>query len=96
MVNPERFPPYARNKPRNARVGIFFRLGTMSPYAQKTSRTEQIESALPSDILSCFRLWTAKRMLESQFTNEQIQARDFVRGLLLSKKFKNGFPINVK
>jgi len=80
--------PYARTT-QNARVASFS-VGNDESIRQKTSRTEQIESAYRQIFFHAFA-YDREAMLESQFTNEQIQARDFVRGLLLSKKFQDGF-----
>lgn len=49
-----------------------------------------IEAAYRQIFFHAFR-WDRERILESQLRNGQITVRDFIRGLLLSKTFRNSF-----
>jgi phycobilisome rod-core linker protein len=49
-----------------------------------------IEAAYRQIFFHAFK-WDRERLLESQLRNGQITVRDFVRGLVLSKTFRNSF-----
>lgn len=51
---------------------------------------ELIEAAYRQIFFHAFK-WDREPFLESQLRNRQITVRDFIRGLLLSKTFKNSF-----
>ena len=51
---------------------------------------ELIEAAYRQIFFHAFK-WDREPLLESQLRNGQITVRDFIRGLLLSKTFKNSF-----
>jgi phycobilisome rod-core linker protein len=55
-----------------------------------TDMDELIEAAYRQIFFHAFK-WDREPFLESQLRNGQITVRDFIRGLLLSKTFKNSF-----
>ncbi len=55
-----------------------------------TDMDELIEAAYRQIFFYAFK-WDREKFLESQLRNGQLTVRDFIRGLLLSKTFKNSF-----
>ncbi|MCT0214072.1 MULTISPECIES: phycobilisome rod-core linker polypeptide [unclassified Synechococcus] len=74
---------------QNARVPSFS-IGNDESARINTSSTEKIESAYRQIFFHAMSI-DRDPLLESQFANGQIQARDFIRGLLLSKRFRDDF-----
>ena len=74
---------------QNARVNNFSVGSDEAPRTQ-VDVDEQIERAYRQIFFHAFKV-DREPMLEMQFRNGDITARDFVRGLLLSRKFREGF-----
>jgi phycobilisome rod-core linker protein len=74
---------------QNSRVNSFSIGGDEAPRPQVTVE-EQIEQAYRQIFFHAFKV-DREPALESQFRNGDLTARDFVRGLLLSRKFRDGF-----
>ena len=83
--------PLLATKPitQNARVNNFAVGGDEAPRTQVNVQ-EQIESAYRQIFFHAFKV-DRDPLLESQLRNAQITVRDFVRGLVLSRKFRDGF-----
>ena len=83
--------PLLATKPitQNARVNNFAVGGDEAPRTQ-VNVEEQIESAYRQIFFHAFKV-DREPMLEMQLRNGDISTRDFVRGLLLSRKFREGF-----
>jgi phycobilisome rod-core linker protein len=83
--------PLLATKPitQNARVNNFS-IGTDEAPRILVDVNEQIERAYRQIFFHAFKV-DREPMLEMQFRNGDITARDFVRGLLLSRKFREGF-----
>ncbi len=87
---------YAPNS-QNQRVAAFEVGGDEKPVVFSTENTlsytemtNLIEAAYRQIFFHAFK-WDREVNLESQLRNGQITVRDFIRGLLLSKTFKNSF-----
>jgi phycobilisome rod-core linker protein len=74
---------------QNARVDNFAIGGDEAPRSHGDVE-EQIERAYRQILFHAFKV-DREPMLESQLRNGDITVRDFVRGLLLSRKFQQGF-----
>ena len=74
---------------QNARVNNFAVGGDEAPRTQ-VDVDEQIESAYRQIFFHAFKV-DREPMLEMQLRNGDINTREFVRGLLLSRKFREGF-----
>ena len=74
---------------QNARVNNFAVGGDEAPRNQ-VDVEEQIEQAYRQIFFHAFKV-DREPMLEMQLRNSDITVRDFVRGLLLSRKFREGF-----
>jgi len=74
---------------QNARVNNFAVGGDEAPRNQ-VDVEEQIEQAYRQIFFHAFKV-DREPMLEMQLRNGDITVRDFVRGLLLSRKFREGF-----
>ncbi len=74
---------------QNARVNNFAVGGDEAPRTQVNVQ-EQIESAYRQIFFHAFKV-DREPMLEMQLRNGDITTRDFIRGLLLSRKFREGF-----
>ncbi|MEN9495126.1 MAG: phycobilisome Linker polypeptide [Synechococcaceae bacterium WB4_1_0192] len=74
---------------QNARVNSFPIGGDEAPRSQ-VDVEEQIEQAYRQIFFHAFKV-DREPMLEMQLRNSDITVRDFVRGLLLSRKFREGF-----
>jgi phycobilisome rod-core linker protein len=74
---------------QNARVNNFSIGNEEAPRTQVTVE-EKIESAYRQIFFHAFKA-DREPVLESQLRNGDITTRDFVRGLLLSRKFRDGF-----
>ena len=74
---------------QNARVNNFAVGGDEAPRTQVNVH-EQIESAYRQIFFHAFKV-DREPMLEMQLRNGDITTRDFIRGLLLSRKFREGF-----
>ena len=74
---------------QNARVNNFAVGGDEAPRNQ-VDVEEQIEQAYRQIFFHAFKV-DREPMLEMQLRNADITVRDFVRGLLLSRKFREGF-----
>jgi phycobilisome rod-core linker protein len=74
---------------QNARVNNFAIGGDEAPRNQ-VDVEEQIEQAYRQIFFHAFKV-DREPMLEMQLRNADITVRDFVRGLLLSRKFREGF-----
>lgn len=74
---------------QNARVNNFA-IGTDEAPRSQVSVDEQIERAYRQIFFHAFKV-DREPMLEMQLRNGDITTRDFVRGLLLSRKFREGF-----
>ena len=83
--------PLLATKPitQNARVTNFAVAGDEAPRIQ-VDVDEQIERAYRQIFFHAFKV-DREPMLEMQLRNADITVRDFVRGLLLSRKFREGF-----
>jgi len=83
--------PLLATKPitQNARVHNFSVGGDEAPRLQ-VDVDEQIEQAYRQIFFHAFKV-DREPMLEMQLRNADITVRDFVRGLLLSRKFREGF-----
>jgi phycobilisome rod-core linker protein len=83
--------PLLATKPltQNARVNNFSIGNEEAPRTQVTVE-EKIESAYRQIFFHAFKA-DREPVLESQLRNGDITTRDFVRGLLLSRKFRDGF-----
>ena len=83
--------PLLATKPitQNTRVNNFA-IGTDEAPRILVDVDEQIERAYRQIFFHAFKV-DREPMLEMQFRNGDITARDFVRGLLLSRKFREGF-----
>lgn len=83
--------PLLATKPitQNARVNNFATVSDEAPRTQ-VDVDEQIERAYRQIFFHAFKA-DREPVLESQFRNGDLTARDFVRGLLLSRKFREGF-----
>ena len=83
--------PLLATKPitQNARVHNFSVGGDEAPRLQ-VDVDEQIEQAYRQIFFHAFKV-DREPMLEMQLRNDDITVRDFVRGLLLSRKFREGF-----
>jgi len=83
--------PLLATKPitQNARVNNFAVGGDEAPRTQ-VNVEEQIESAYRQIFFHAFKV-DREPMLEMQLRNGDISTRDFIRGLLLSRKFREGF-----
>ena len=83
--------PLLATKPltQNARVNNFSIGNEEAPRTQVTVE-EKIESAYRQIFFHAFKV-DREPVLESQLRNGDITTRDFVRGLLLSRKFRDGF-----
>ena len=83
--------PLLATKPitQNARVNNFAVGGDEAPRTQ-VDVDEQIESAYRQIFFHAFKV-DREPMLEMQLRNGDINTREFVRGLLLSRKFREGF-----
>jgi phycobilisome rod-core linker protein len=83
--------PLLATKPitQNARVRNFSAGGDEAPRRQ-VDVDEQIEQAYRQIFFHAFKV-DREPMLEMQLRNADITVRDFVRGLLLSRKFREGF-----
>ena len=83
--------PLLATKPitQNARVHNFSVGGDEAPRLQ-VDVNEQIEQAYRQIFFHAFKV-DREPMLEMQLRNADITVRDFVRGLLLSRKFREGF-----
>ncbi len=83
--------PLLATKPitQNARVNNFC-IGTDEAPRTQVDVDEQIERAYRQIFFHAFKV-DREPMLEMQFRNGDLTARDFVRGLLLSRKFRDGF-----
>jgi len=83
--------PLLATKPitQNARVKNFSVGSDEAPRIQ-VDVDEQIERAYRQIFFHAFKV-DREPMLEMQFRNGDLTARDFVRGLLLSRKFREGF-----
>ena len=83
--------PLLATKPitQNARVHNFSVGGDEAPRLQ-VDVDEQIEQAYRQIFFHAFKV-DREPMLEMQLRNGDITVRDFVRGLLLSRKFREGF-----
>jgi phycobilisome rod-core linker protein len=83
--------PLLATKPitQNARVNNFAIGGDEAPRTQ-VNVEEQIESAYRQIFFHAFKV-DREPMLEMQLRNGDISTRDFIRGLLLSRKFREGF-----
>jgi phycobilisome rod-core linker protein len=84
-------------KSQNQRVAAFEVGGDEKPVVFSTENTlsytemtNLIEAAYRQIFFHAFK-WDREVNLESQLRNGQITVRDFIRGLLLSKTFKNSF-----
>jgi len=84
-------------KSQNQRVAAFEVGGDEKPVVFSTENTLSytemtalIEAAYRQIFFHAFK-WDREVNLESQLRNGQITVRDFIRGLLLSKTFKNSF-----
>jgi phycobilisome rod-core linker protein len=84
-------------KSQNVRVAGFEVGGDEQPKVynaenvlSSTAMDELIEAAYRQIFFHAFK-WDRETNLESQLRNRQITVRDFIRGLLLSKTFKNSF-----
>ena len=74
---------------QNARVNNFAVGGDEAPRTQ-VDVDEQIESAYRQIFFHAFKV-DREPMLEMQLRNGDINTREFIRGLLLSRKFREGF-----
>jgi phycobilisome rod-core linker protein len=74
---------------QNARV-ISFSVGSDEAPRSLVTVDEQIEQAYRQIFFHAFKV-DREPMLEMQLRNGDITVRDFVRGLLLSRKFREGF-----
>jgi phycobilisome rod-core linker protein len=74
---------------QNARVNNFAVGGDEAPRTHVNVQ-EQIESAYRQIFFHAFKV-DREPMLEMQLRNGDITTRDFIRGLLLSRKFREGF-----
>jgi phycobilisome rod-core linker protein len=83
--------PLLATKPitQNARVNNFC-VGTDEAPRTQVDVEEQIERAYRQIFFHAFKV-DREPMLEMQLRNSDITVRDFVRGLLLSRKFREGF-----
>ena len=83
--------PLLATKPitQNSRVNNFS-IGTDEAPRTQVDVEEQIERAYRQIFFHAFKV-DREPMLEMQFRNGDLTARDFVRGLLLSRKFRDGF-----
>ena len=83
--------PLLATKPitQNARVNNFC-IGTDEAPRTQVDVEEQIERAYRQIFFHAFKV-DREPMLEMQLRNSDITVRDFVRGLLLSRKFREGF-----
>ena len=83
--------PLLATKPitQNARVNNFS-VGTDEAPRTQVEVEEQIERAYRQIFFHAFKV-DREPMLEMQLRNNDITVRDFVRGLLLSRKFREGF-----
>ena len=83
--------PLLATKPitQNTRVNNFS-IGTDEAPRTQVDVEEQIERAYRQIFFHAFKV-DREPMLEMQFRNGDLTARDFVRGLLLSRKFREGF-----
>ncbi len=84
-------------KSQNARVAGYEVSGDEKPKTYTTENMlspgdlgELIEAAYRQIFFHAFK-WDREPFLESQLRNGQITVRDFIRGLLLSKTFRNSF-----
>ena len=74
---------------QNARVNNFA-IGSDEAPRNQVDVEEQIEQAYRQIFFHAFKV-DREPMLEMQLRNGDITVRDFVRGLLLSRKFREGF-----
>ncbi|MBD1192760.1 phycobilisome rod-core linker polypeptide [Vulcanococcus sp. Clear-D1] len=83
--------PLLATKPitQNSRVNNFS-IGTDEAPRTQVDVEEQIERAYRQIFFHAFKV-DREPMLEMQFRNGDLTAREFVRGLLLSRKFREGF-----